>query len=215
MKRIFTILTLVGLFVSTASQAQDTKAKSIMDKVSTKLKDASGISANFSLKALNSQGQAQMTQSGTLAMKGNQYRIHLNSGQEMICDGHSVWTYMPKNKEVQVMSYSPESMAISPSQLLSGSYGKEFNFKYSGRKNVSGKSVAVVTLNPKDKGKSFSKVDLYINTDANMIAGGKVYASGAIYEYSISDVKTDAALNNSTFKFNTKHHPGVEVVDLR
>lgn len=216
MKKLLSVLMLLSFVATSTVHAQDAKAKSIMDKVSANLKKAKAISANFSLSVIDAHGKKQMTKTGTFQMKGNKYKVALKGGQEIICDGSSVWTYMSQNKEVQVSTYSPESQAISPSTLFSGSYEKEYTYSYAGTKTIAGKSVTVISLKPKKKNTGFSKVDLYINTATNMIAGGHVYGTaGTSYAYSISNVKTTSDISSSVFTFNTKAHPGVDVIDLR
>lgn len=186
-----------------------------MDKVSSKLKSAKTISANFSFSINDSHGKVRANKSGSFQMSGSQYKIALTDGQQIICDGKSVWTYLPKNKEVQVSAYNPDEQTISPSKLFSGSFEKEYNYSFSGSKTMGGHKVDVITLKPKAKGKSFSKVDLFINS-SSMIAGGMIYDnSGSSYGYKISNVKTNAAISSSNFHFNPKAHPGVEVIDLR
>lgn len=215
MKKFFCFLALAGIFATISVHAQDAKAKAILDKVSTNLKNAKGVSAQFTLSINDAQGKTRASKSGTFLMKGNQYKISLKDGQQIICDGKSVWTYLAKNKEVQVSNYNPAEQTISPSKLFSGSFAKEYNYKYAGSKTIGGQKVDVITLIPK-KGQSFSKVDLYINSAKNMIAGGHIYdKSGSSYGYTIANVKTNASLSTSTFKFDAKAHPGVEVIDLR
>lgn len=215
MKKLLSLFLVAGLFITGTANAQDARAKSIMSKVSSKLKSAKTISANFTFSINDAHGKSRTQKSGTFQMHGIQYKIALTDGQQIICDGKSVWTYLPKNKEVQVSAYNPEEQTISPSKLFSGSFEKEYNYAFSGSKTVSGQKVDVITLKPKASGKSFSKVDLYIN-GASMIAGGVIYdKSGSSYGYKISNVKTNTNISSSTFTFNTKAHPGVEVIDLR
>lgn len=216
MKKLLSVVMLLSFVITTNVHAQDAKAKSIMDKVSANLKRARAISANFSLSVIDGHGKKQMTQTGIFQMKGDKYKVALKSGQEIICDARSVWTYMPKNKEVQVSAYSPETQTISPSKLFSGSYEKEYTYSYSGTKAVAGKTVTVITLKPRKQNAGFSKVDLYVNTGTNMISGGYVYGTaGSSYAYSISNVKTAADISNNAFTFDAKAHPGVDVIDLR
>jgi chaperone LolA len=215
MKKLFSVLALVGILATSAAHAQDAKAKTIMNKVSSKLKSAKAISANFTFTINDAHGKVRAHKSGTFQMSGSQYKISLTDGQQIICDGKSVWTYLPKNKEVQVSTFNPDEQTISPSKLFSGSLEKEYQYSYSGSKTIAGQKVEVISLTTKAKGKSFSKVDLYINT-SYMIAGGVIYDnSSSSYGYKISNVRTNASISSSNFHFSPKEHPGVEVIDLR
>lgn len=214
MKKLFSALLLTVLICAVLpSHAQDAKAKSILDKVSTKMKSAKTLKANFSLSMKNAKGAIMQTISGTFMMKGIRY--HINAGsQEIICDGKSVWTYLKKNNEVQVSSFDPSEQTISPSKLFSGSYEKEYRYTYKGAKSVGGKNVDVIQLTPKAS-KSFKSVDLYVDNSGN-IAGGNIYENnGGAYTYTISGITPNASIADAQFTFDAKSHPGVDVTDLR
>jgi len=205
----------VADITSTASYSQDAKAKAVLDKVSSKVKSLKTLKANFSLTINDAKGKAKDTKTGTFLMKGSKYRVNMK-GQEIICDAKTVWTYLKDNKEVQVASFNPAEQTISPSKLFSGSFEKEYTFKYAGEKTAAGKKVDVVELTPKNKAKGFNKVELYVDKASGMISGGNVYEkSGNYYSYSISGISTNAAIADSEFTFDAKKNPGVEVIDLR
>ncbi len=69
-------------------------------------------------------------------------------------------------------------------------------------------------MTPTDKRKSFFKVYVYIDEAQNMIVSSKIYEnSGNIYNYSISNLKTNAALADNLFAFDKAKYPGVEVIE--
>jgi hypothetical protein len=71
-----------------------------------------------------------------------------------------------------------------------------------------------IELTPIDKSKPFHKVLVYI--DKSVINTTKVFEkTGNRYTYSVSGLKTDAAIADATFQFDVSKYPGVEVVDLR
>jgi outer membrane lipoprotein carrier protein len=79
-----------------------------------------------------------------------------------------------------------------------------------------GKSLQIIELTPKNKTLSFSKIKMYIDVSDNSVKRGVVYDKNAIhYTYSISNLKTNMELSDSTFKFDKSKYPGVEVIDLR
>lgn len=195
------------------SQAQDAKAKTVLDKVSTKMKAAKTLKANFSLAVKDAKGTTKQNISGSFLMKGIKYRVNAGA-QEIICDGKSVWTYLKKNNEVQIASFNPNEQTISPAKLFSGSYEKEYNYAHKGSKSFGGKTCDLIELKPK-AAKGFSRVELFIDASGN-IAGGNVYdKSGSSYTYTISGITPNAAIADNQFTFDAKAHPGVDVVDLR
>ena len=214
MKKVFSLLLAAITFISFQAQAQDAKAKAILDKVSAKFKTMSSLKANFALTINDAKGKSKGSKSGTFLMKGNKYRVNM-TGQQIICDGKTIWTYLQENKEVQVANYDAGAQGISPAKLFSGSYNNEYKSVYSGEKTVSGKKVDVIEMTPVSA-RSFKKVVLYVDKTTTMITGGLMYdKSGGSYGYAISGVTPNAKVTDAEFTFDTKKNPGVEVVDLR
>jgi outer membrane lipoprotein carrier protein len=214
MKKICSLVAVALLLSVGAGYAQDAKATALLDKVSSKVKGMKSLKANFALSIKDAKGAIKDTRKGTFLMKGNKYRVNM-AGQEIICNAATVWTYLPANNEVQITAYNPDEQSISPDQLFSGSYAKDYKSKYAGEKIVNGKKVDVIELTPVS-GKSFTKVQLYIDKAASMISGGNIYEkSGASYAYSISGVNGNTVLTDKEFNFDTKSYPNVEVIDLR
>ena len=72
----------------------------------------------------------------------------------------------------------------------------------------------VIELTPTDKTKPFHKVLLYISN--NTIVSTKIFEkTGNRYTYSTSSLKPNLPIAETTFVFDAKKNPGVEVVDLR
>jgi outer membrane lipoprotein carrier protein len=214
MKKILALLLVAATFVSFNAQAQDAKAKVVLDKVSAKFKSMSSLRANFALNMNDAKGKSKGAKSGAFLMKGNKYRVNM-SGQQIICDGKSVWTYLQANKEVQITSFDPNAQSISPAKLFSGSYNSEYKSAYAGEKTIAGKKVDVIDMTPVNA-KSFKKVTLYVDKATTMITGGIMYdKSGGSYGYTISGVVPNAKVADTEFTFDPKKNPGVEVIDLR
>lgn len=215
MKQILTAVILAAGLAATPAMAQtDVKAKSILDAVSKKVGSLKSLKSNFVLKLVGSNGKVRQTNKGSFIMKGQKYRVTLPS-QEIICDGRTVWTYMKDGNEVQISNYNPEEQSISPTKLFSGFYDKEYNYRFAGNRKVAGKDAQVVELVPKSKAKQFSRVELAVDK-ANTIVGGNVFEkNGNQYVYEVSGFTPNAPVTDAQFTFDTKGHPGVEVVDLR
>jgi len=215
MKKVLSLLLVSATLISVSAQAQDAKAKTILDKVSSKFKSAKTMKADFTLTINGANGKSQGVKKGTFLMKGNKYKVDM-SGQQIICDAKSVWTYMPANKEVQISAYNPAEQTISPAKLFSGAYEREYKYTYSGQKTIGGKKVDVIDLVPVNGSRSFTKVQLYVDPAASMVTGGNILEkNGGSYTYTIANVKSNAAIDDGTFTFNPATHPGVEVIDLR
>lgn len=159
-------------------------------------------------------GKTAQTKKGSFLMKGDKFRVTM-SDQEIICDGKTQWTYVKASNEVQVSSYNATEASISPTKLFTNFYDKEYTYKYVGTKSFAGKSAEIIEMTPKSAAKQFKKVLLAIDK-ANTIAGGDVYEkNGNQYHYEVSGFTPNATVADASFIFDTKKHPGVEVVDLR
>ncbi len=202
------------LMASSSLHAQDVKAKSILESASKKMSALKTLKAGFVLKLVANGGKVRDTKKGTFLMKGQKYHITL-TGQEIICDGKTVWTYMKDANEVQVSTYNPAEQTVSPTKLFTNFYDKEYSYKYLGTKKIGGKTCDVIEMLPVNKSKQFTKVELAIDNNST-IAGGNIFEkNGNQYQYEVSGFTANAALSDSQFSFDAKAHPGVEVVDLR
>lgn len=193
----------------------DPAAKKILDAVSAKFKTYKAVSAPFTLKIANAAGKEQGSKSGTVRMKGVKYRISLD-GQEIFCDGKTVWTYDKGANEVQVSNLDKGSGSITPQKLFTDFYDKDFLYKLNEEKKVGGKTIQYVELTPIDKTKPFFKVIVEVDKAAKNIVATTVFEkSGNRYTYSVGTMKTSADIPDATFLFDPKKYPGVEVIDLR
>lgn len=52
-------------------------------------------------------------------------------GQEIYCDGKTMWTYLKDANEVQISNYNPKSSDINPSEIFTV-YEKGFLSKFIG-----------------------------------------------------------------------------------
>ena len=193
----------------------DPEAKKVLDAVSTKFKTFKAIKASFALKIENAAGKPQGVKSGSVMMKGVKYRVSI-TGQEIFCDGTTVWTYDVAAKEVQVSAVDNSSGSITPQKLFTNFYDKDFLFVLAPDVKKAGKTYKVVELTPIDKTKPFFKVVLEVDKASSVIMSTRVFEkSGNRYLYAINSINTTASIADDVFSFNPKKYPGVEVIDLR
>lgn len=193
----------------------DPEAKKVLDAVSIKFKTFKAIKASFALKIENAAGKVQGVKSGSVMMKGVKYRVSI-TGQEIFCDGTTVWTYDVAAKEVQVSTLDNGSGSITPQKLFTNFYDKDFLFVLGQDVKRGGKVYKLVELTPIDKTKPFFKVELEVDKATNVIMSTKVFEkNGNRYLYAINSINTNAVVADESFSFNPKKYPGVEVIDLR
>ena len=217
MKRALLICGLAACFAASDARAQtDAKAKNILESVSKKVNAYKTLKANFTLKITGGKG-GKITDSkkGTISIKGSKYHLQL-SGQEVICDNKTIWTYNPDAKEVTINNFNASEQSVSPAKLLTNFYDKEYQYKYITERKENGKNCDVIELTPNDKSKQTQKIELLVDKAASMIVGGTIWAkNGNKTQYSISNVVPNANIPDSYFTWDSKAHAGVEVNDLR
>lgn len=199
---------------NSVSETQDNKSNEILNKLSKTYKTYKSVKASFTVTIFNKKSNTKVRQTGQLYQKGKKFRVNM-SGQEIYCDGKTIWTYIDGANEVQVSKFDAKSMDINPSEIFT-IYEKGFVHKYGGQKVVGTKTLDIVELIPTDKSKGYFKVKLGIDKLANKVKEMVVYSkNGLETTYAINELDANVPINESYFKFNTKDKPGVIVIDLR
>jgi outer membrane lipoprotein-sorting protein len=216
MKKLFIAAFLViGSMMSVMAQSE-AKAKVILAEVSKKYRSYDVIKTEFSYTLENPEAKIKEVQAGTLFVKSklNKYKVILK-GQELISDGKSQWTYLKADKEVQVSEVDNSADALNPAKLFT-IYEKGFKSVYTNDTKVNGKMVHNIDLSPTDTKRSFFKVKLQIDKLNKQIVNAIIFdKNGNRYTYSIKTFTPNIKVPESTFAFDAKLYPGVEVVDLR
>jgi outer membrane lipoprotein-sorting protein len=203
-------LSLIGCF----AQGSDPAAKKILDQASAKIKSYKSIQAVFTLQVQDAQGSTQGTKKGTINMKGNKYVV-LITGQEIFCDGKTMWTYDKSANEVTITKVDPSSNTVSPQKLFTDFYDKDFLYKLNGEQKMGTKTVVEIEMTPIDKTQNFHKVYLYVDKKSNLVTSGKMLdKSGNRYIYTVNSLNGAANLSDASFIFDKSKHPGVEEVNL-
>jgi len=193
----------------------DPAAKSILDGVSIKFKTFSTVQATFSYKVENGSGKALSNKNGSIKMKGTKYRVSFG-GQEIFCNGITVWNYDKAANEVTISKLDASSGMITPQKLFTNFYDKDFLYMLNGEKKSGNKTLQEIEMTPVDKSKPFYKVYVQVDKAAKTIYSTKVLENaGNRYTYTISTMKTNKPLADNIFIFDKTKYPGVEEVDLR
>jgi outer membrane lipoprotein-sorting protein len=213
MKKLFLILPALLLFAKT--EAQDTKAKTILDGVCQQTKSYSTIEIEFTYNMKNTKNNVNETKKGTAMMKDQKYWLSF-AGQTIISDGKTQWTYIKDNNEVQVNTVDPgDDQAMNPTKLLT-SYDKSFTPKFIKEEVRTGKTFQLLDLTP-IKGRSYFKIRVEIDKAQKQISSSIVYDKNgtSTYTYTVVKFTPNKAIPDTKFTFNTKDYPGVEVIDMR
>jgi outer membrane lipoprotein carrier protein len=216
MKNLYLTILAGALSVAAVGQAKnDPEAKAVLDAVSAKFKTFTTVQAGFTYKVENASGKALSSKTGTILMKGTKYRVTF-SGQEIFCNGTTIWNYDKAANEVTISKLDASSGLITPQKLFTNFYDKDFLYLLNGEKKVGTKTIQEIEMTPVDKSKPFHKVYLQIDKAAKTIYSTKVLENGGNrYVYTVNSMKTNAALADAQFVFDKSKYPGVEEIDLR
>jgi outer membrane lipoprotein carrier protein len=212
MKKI--IISVFAIMIALNLNAQD-KAKAILDAVSLQTKSYTSIEIAFSYVMENKTKKIKETKIGTASMKGDKFWLDF-SGQQIMSDGKTVWTYIKDNNEVQINNNDPnDDQALNPAKLLT-SYNKSFTPKFIKEETRGAVVYQIIDLTPL-KARSYYKMRIEIDKAKKQIVNSIVYDKNGstVYTYSVTKFVTNKPIPDTKFTFNTKDHPKVEVIDLR
>jgi outer membrane lipoprotein-sorting protein len=198
----------------TAAFSQSKKtAEEILKEVSQKTKAYSTIRINFTYNMDNASAGIHESETGTLLVKGEQYRLDI-AGQKVISDGKTAWTYIAEANEVQINAVEDDESVITPTRLLTA-YSEDYKSKLTGEAPRAGRTEYIIELRP-NQDKNFTMVQL--NIDKELVRINRIAIqdkSGNTFSYIVNKFETGVAVKDSDFTFNAKDYPGVEVIDMR
>lgn len=204
-----TLITLLAVACLNVN-AQDAKAKKILDDLSAKTKSYSTVKAEFSW-TIEKKDKSESTQEGTIQTKGSMYKLEI-PGHEIYCDGATVWDFIVDANEVQITDVEVDENSITPSTIFT-IYEKGYKFKFEGENGAT----QVINLYPNNPDKKrFHTIKLSIDKIKNQISSVKMMMKdGTKQVYNIKSFLGNGTIPDSNFVFNATKHPGVSSEDLR
>lgn len=213
MRLLSVLITFLAFSVSLFAQ-NDRKAEKVLKDVSKRYEKAKGIKAAFTIVTYSGVDKSKSTEKGTIYIRGNNFRLEI-AGQEIFCDGKTIWTYQKVVNEVQINNYESSENELNPANLFT-MYSKGYFYKLDGEVKEGAKTYTVVELAPKDKNKQFHKVKILVDKANNAIYSSEIrYKNGNIVTYTINSQDLNQKFDKNFFTFNSGSHKGLIVTDLR
>ena len=211
MKNIITLFLSICISL-TNTLAQDKLAEQILEKLSKTTKAFTSISIEFDYTFTNKSAGINEKNSGTLILKGEQFRIDMEK-QLIVNNGTTHWIYLKEMNELTIMDYDSEDEdALSPNKLFTV-YNEDYKNAYVQAKSINGERMHIIDLFPKESG-PIMKIRLTINALKNQISILALYdKNGGVYTYNIKNFKSN--LDVVPFNFDATNYPEMEVIDLR
>ncbi len=201
MKKVIFLFLLI--FTFTTVQAQDTqRAKTLLNKVSAKVKSYDNIQIEFKYTLKNTKENINQETRGDVTLKGDQYVLNL-MGTTMMFDGKKLHTIVPEDEEVTISNHNPENDGdITPSKMLTF-YEKGYTYKWDIVQDVRGRKIQYIQLKPIDSKAEIKDILLGIDQQTNHIY--KLIQrqdNGTEITITVNSFKTNQPIPNSMFTFD-------------
>jgi len=196
----FVQITLLLLF-SFSMQAQDKKAKELLDQVTAKVKSYENIVIDFKYTLNNSKENINQESKGNVTLKGNMYVLNL-MGVTKIFDGKKTYTINPEDEEVSITKFNEkDENAITPSKMLTF-FNSGYKYSWDIVQNIKGRKIQYIKLipiNSKDQRKEILLgIDSQTKNIYNLIEMGK---NGTKTTLTVNSFKTNQPLSKNQFTF--------------
>ena len=205
MNKFFQII--IFIFLSVSIQAQDNKAKELLNKVTTLVKSYDNIVIDFKYSLYNAKENINQNSKGNVTMKGNQYVLNF-MGVTKIYDGKKTYTIVPEDEEVTISTVNEnDDSAVTPSKMLTF-FNTGYKCTMDKLEDIKGRKIQYVKLiptNAKDQRKEILLgIDAQTKHIYNLIETGK---KGTKTTLTVNSFKTNQPLSKNQFTFVASKYP--------
>lgn len=195
-------------------QAQDKKAKDLLDQVTAKVKSYQNITIDFKYALNNAKENINQESKGNVVLKGNMYYLNF-MGVTKIFDGKKTYTINPEDEEVTISKFNEkDEHAITPSKMLTF-FNSGYKYSWDILQNVKGRKIQYIKLVPissKDQRKEILLgVDIQTKNIYNLIEMGR---NGTKTVLTVNSFKTNQPLSKNQFTFAESKYPNYYVNKL-
>lgn len=200
-KRIFILILAAVSGLCASAESADALLKSAAEK----LNHAKSINASYRISA---EGQ---TMNGYLTVSKNRFFIDSPQMKSWF-DGKTQWTYSAEMGEVNITEPTDDELAqINPFAILN-----TFRTNYKSQILKAEGNTQLIEMTPVNKKNAVSK--LLVTIDKRTLYPSKIVIytdGGSPVTIDVTAVSEGTLMPESSFRFDAKKFPGVEIVDLR
>jgi outer membrane lipoprotein-sorting protein len=205
MNKILSIALL--LLVGFTTNAQDKKAKDLLDQVTAKIKTYKNVTIDFKYTLNNSKENINKESKGNLLLEGNKYVLNF-MGVTKIFDGKKSYTIVPEDEEITVSSLNEkDENAITPSKMLTF-FNSGYKYSWDILQDVKGRKIQYIKLIPSNAKDQRKEILLGIDSQTkniyNVIEMGK---NGTKTTLTVNSFKTNQPLSKNQFTFVASKYP--------
>ncbi|MCG1037046.1 LolA family protein [Polaribacter sargassicola] len=197
-----------SLFITTITFSQKSEeAKSLLDEVSKKMGAYKNMNIGFAQTLSNEDAGIKEGDEppirGEITLQGEKYNLNY-LGNTFIFDGKKLYVINNDEKEISITEgdMGEDDGFIYPSKLLTF-YKEGYNFEMGDLKNLQGRKIQFVTLNPIDSNSDIVKVELGIDAKTKHIY--KLIQTGSNTSkttFTITKLKSNQTLPNQFFSLD-------------
>lgn len=197
-------------------EKSDPKATALLNKLKNQYNSYKSIQADFSIETEVPE-KPKDTKKGQLIQSGKKYRMTLPE-LTSFSDAKTVWTYIRKNKEIQITNFGDKESTpfISPQELINIYNRKDHIYAISGEADILGKKCTEIEFKPVSSRVDYFKIRLSVDKKNMQIVQAKVfYRDGVRYTLTMSKFTANKAVDPKNFTYSASEFPGIAVEDLR
>lgn len=156
----------------------------------------------------------RITRSGTLRYHPRKNRFAVDLGDiAILSDGKTVWQFLKKEKEVNISNYDPhEGFSL---ERVFKIYDQDMKVRLDKTETYKGRTLHKISLFPISDTTDYFRVEVWIEGKTELPERMRISnRDGTVVDYELKSYSTQP-LSDSTFVFDVKAHPGVQVIDLR
>jgi outer membrane lipoprotein-sorting protein len=202
------------LLFNFSTQAQDKKAKALLDQVTSKVRSYNNIVIDFKYSLNNAKENINQDSKGNVTMKDDQYVLNF-MGITKIFDGKKTYTIVPEDEEISISSLNEkDDNAITPSKMLTF-FNSGYKYSMDILQDVRGRKIQYIKLiptNAKDQRKEILLgIDVQTKHIYNLIEMGK---KGTKTTLTVNSFKTNQPLSKNQFIFAESKYPNYYINKL-
>lgn len=212
MKNFLSIAVL--LLLNIGMQAQDKKAKDLLDEVTAKIKSYDNITIDFKYSLNNAKENINRESKGNVILKGNMYVLNF-MGVTKTFDGKKTYTIVPEDEEITISKQGDkDDNAITPSKMLTF-FNTGYKYKWDIVQDNKGRKIQYIKLTPNDAKDQRKEILLGIDVQTkniyNLIEMGK---NGTKTTLTVNSFKTNQPLSKNQFIFVESKYPNYYINKL-
>ena len=205
---------LFALLFSFNVNAQDSKAKALLDEVTSKVKSYDNIAIDFKYSLQNAKENINQESKGNVLLQNNNYVLNF-MGITKIFDGRKVYTIVPEDEEISISNFDEkDDSAITPSKMLTF-FNKGYKYSWDILQNVRGRKIQYIKLIPissKDQRKEvLLGIDVQTKNIYNVIESGK---NGTKTTIVVNSFKTNQPVSKNQFTFVKSKYPNYYINNI-